>query len=117
RHPGPPSVHQSPAVGPGHASGWHVVALLLDCSNRNDIPLRRFPRTRCREAAARTRRETGMTIHQGAAEREEALFREAIAIANVPTLLMVLVQMTGDMRWLGEEYRPARGQGLGDNDS
>ena len=42
---------------------------------------------------------------------------EAVAIANVPTLLMVLVQMTGDRRWLEQPYRPRRGRGVGDNDS
>ena len=44
-------------------------------------------------------------------------FAEAIAIANVPTLLMVLVQLTGDLKWLEEPYRPQRGRGMGDNDS
>jgi 4-hydroxyacetophenone monooxygenase len=42
---------------------------------------------------------------------------EAVAIANIPTLLMVLVQMTGDRRWLEKPYRPKRGRGVGDNDS
>lgn len=42
---------------------------------------------------------------------------EAIAIANIPTLLMVLVQMTGERRWLSEPYSPNRGRGLDDNDS
>lgn len=42
---------------------------------------------------------------------------EAIAIANCPTLLMLLVQMTGDLRWLRDPYRPTRTQGIGDNDS
>jgi 4-hydroxyacetophenone monooxygenase len=46
-------------------------------------------------------------------ERWEA----AVAVANVPTLLMVLVQMTGDERWLEDPYRPSRAQGLSDNDS
>jgi 4-hydroxyacetophenone monooxygenase len=41
---------------------------------------------------------------------------EAIEIANIPTLLMVLVQMTGDQRWLEDPYRPTRNRGLGDND-
>jgi 4-hydroxyacetophenone monooxygenase len=44
-------------------------------------------------------------------------FAEAIAIANVPTLLMVLVQLTGDLRWLEEPYRPQRARGMGDNDT
>lgn len=42
---------------------------------------------------------------------------EAVAIANVPTLLMVLVQLTGELSWLEEPYRPARSGGLGDNDT
>jgi 4-hydroxyacetophenone monooxygenase len=44
-------------------------------------------------------------------------FAEAVAIANIPTLLMVLVQLTGDLRWLEEPYRPTRGRGMNDNDS
>ncbi len=42
---------------------------------------------------------------------------DAIAIANIPTLLMVLVQLTGDKRWIADPYRPKRGSGTGDNDS
>lgn len=41
--------------------------------------------------------------------------RSAVALANIPTLLMVLVQMTGDMGWLEDPYRPTRNRGLGDN--
>ena len=50
---------------------------------------------------------------QGEAQR----FAEAIAIANIPTLLMVLVQLTGDLRWLEEPYRVIRGRGVNDNDT
>ena len=42
---------------------------------------------------------------------------EAIAIANVPVLLMVLVQLTGDLRWLEERYRVTRARGMDDNDA
>jgi acyl-CoA synthetase (AMP-forming)/AMP-acid ligase II/cation diffusion facilitator CzcD-associated flavoprotein CzcO len=45
-----------------------------------------------------------------------ARFAEGVAIANIPTLLMVLVQMTGDRRWLAPPYRCGRGRGLEDND-
>ena len=38
--------------------------------------------------------------------------REAMGIANIPTLLMVLVQLTGEPRWLEEPYRPARARGM-----
>lgn len=42
---------------------------------------------------------------------------EAMAEANIPTLLMVLVQLTGEQRWLESPYRPQRPRGLSDNDS
>jgi 4-hydroxyacetophenone monooxygenase len=42
---------------------------------------------------------------------------EAVAIANVPTLLMVLVQLTGELRWLHPPYRPKRPRGMSDNDT
>jgi 4-hydroxyacetophenone monooxygenase len=51
------------------------------------------------------------------AHDEAKRFTEAIAIANVPTLLMVLVQLTGDLRWLEEPYRPQRARGMDDNDT
>jgi 4-hydroxyacetophenone monooxygenase len=37
--------------------------------------------------------------------------------ANVPTLLMVIYQVTGDPRWLEPPYRPTRTKGLSDHDS
>lgn len=43
--------------------------------------------------------------------------RSALEEANLPTLLMVLVQLTGDERWLAEPYRPKRAKPLDDNDS
>lgn len=48
---------------------------------------------------------------------EESAFREALTVANIPTLLMVLYQLTGEARWLCEPYRPSRSRGLGDNDT
>jgi 4-hydroxyacetophenone monooxygenase len=57
-------------------------------------------------------------MSEAAAERgTEARIAEAIAIANVPTLLMLLVQLTGDKRWIREPYKVHRQRGLGDNDS
>jgi 4-hydroxyacetophenone monooxygenase len=41
----------------------------------------------------------------------------AVAVANVPTLLIVLAQMTGDLNWLNEGYRPSRGRGLSENET
>jgi 4-hydroxyacetophenone monooxygenase len=57
--------------------------------------------------------EQNNTNGQGEAQR----FAEAITIANIPTLLMVLVQLTGDLHWLEEPYRPMRARGMGDNDT
>jgi len=37
--------------------------------------------------------------------------------ANIPTLLLVLVQLTGDLKWLKSPFAPRRGRGVDDNDS
>ncbi|GAC1601557.1 MAG: NAD(P)/FAD-dependent oxidoreductase [Acidimicrobiales bacterium] len=57
-----------------------------------------------------------MTINE-AGQTDAAAWAEAVEIANIPTLLMVLVQLTGDLRWLNDPYRPSRTRGLGDNDT
>lgn len=54
-------------------------------------------------------------FHQGAMTLLE--IEDAVAIANVPALLMVLHQFTGDDRWLEAPYQPTRGKGLLDHDS
>lgn len=41
----------------------------------------------------------------------------ALPQANLPTLLMVLVHLTGERRWLDERYQCSRIHGLDDNDS
>jgi 4-hydroxyacetophenone monooxygenase len=46
---------------------------------------------------------------------DNARFREGVAHANVPTLLPVLVQLTGDVSWLEDPYRPVRSRGVDDN--
>lgn len=43
--------------------------------------------------------------------------KQAVEIANIPTLLLVLAQATGDRRWMEPPYVPKRGRGLEDNDS
>jgi 4-hydroxyacetophenone monooxygenase len=48
---------------------------------------------------------------------DRAMLRQGIDEANVPALLMVLVQLTGDRRYLEPPYAPSRGKGLDDNDS
>lgn len=42
--------------------------------------------------------------------------RAAVSKANIPILLMVLVQLTGDHRWLEGPYKPSRTIGMDDND-
>jgi 4-hydroxyacetophenone monooxygenase len=49
---------------------------------------------------------------RGDYERQMA---EAVAMANVPTLLLVLHQLTGDPRWLEPPFCPERSRGLDDN--
>jgi 4-hydroxyacetophenone monooxygenase len=48
---------------------------------------------------------------------DERQFAAAVAVANIPTLLMVLVQLTGETRWLEAPYKPTRQPGMGDNDT
>jgi 4-hydroxyacetophenone monooxygenase len=48
---------------------------------------------------------------------DDTTLREALTLANVPSLLMVLVQLTGERRWLDERYRPEKARGLSDNDT
>ncbi len=43
--------------------------------------------------------------------------RGALAKANLPTLLMVLFQLTGERRWLRDPYRPTRPRAMSDHDS
>jgi 4-hydroxyacetophenone monooxygenase len=43
---------------------------------------------------------------------DEAAIRAHIGAANIPALLGVLFQLTGDERWLADDMRPARTQGF-----
>jgi len=47
---------------------------------------------------------------------DRALLDAGIAACNLPALLLTLVQLTGDLRWLEPPYAPRRGKGLDDND-
>ena len=38
----------------------------------------------------------------------DAELRESLAVANVPTLLLVVAQLTGETRWLQPPYLPSR---------
>jgi 4-hydroxyacetophenone monooxygenase len=48
---------------------------------------------------------------------KQQILAKAFAIAKVPTLLPVLVQMTGETRCLDAPYRVRREPGLGGNDT
>ena len=55
-----------------------------------------------------------------AEDRERVNVRELEEItrsANVPTLLMVIYQLTGDPRWLQPPFTPTRSRGLSDHDT
>ncbi|MBK6491319.1 MAG: hypothetical protein IPF97_06290 [Sphingomonadales bacterium] len=57
-------------------------------------------------------------LHDFAGEIGQACTEDAVAPANVPaTLLMVIVQLTGDLSWLDPPYHPTRGRGLNENDT
>ncbi len=58
--------------------------------------------------------DTEARVHPG---DEADILRAAVAVANVPTLLMVLVQLTGELHWLDAPYLPSRTKGMGDNDT
>jgi 4-hydroxyacetophenone monooxygenase len=49
-------------------------------------------------------------------ESEDALLDAALRGANIPTLIAVLVHLTGDRSWLHPPYAPERARGLDDND-
>lgn len=48
---------------------------------------------------------------------DRARLRQGVEEANIPALLITLVQLTGDRRYLDAPYAPRRGRGLDDNDS
>ncbi len=48
---------------------------------------------------------------------DEATLTRVLESANIPTLLMCLVHLTGDVRWLDSPYRPTRSRGVDVNDS
>ncbi len=50
-------------------------------------------------------------------QTEAQRFAAAIEIANIPVLLMMLVQLTGDLHWLDDKYRTRRARGMNDNDT
>jgi 4-hydroxyacetophenone monooxygenase len=47
----------------------------------------------------------------------DAYLWTALQSANVPVLLMVLAQLTSDLRWIRAPYAPSRTRGMDDNDT
>lgn len=58
----------------------------------------------------------GSTAWQPDGRFDEVRASDALADANLPSLLMVLHQLTGDERWLQSPYRPTVTKGLVDHD-
>ncbi|MFW0874156.1 flavin-containing monooxygenase [Rhodococcoides corynebacterioides] len=56
-----------------------------------------------------------MSTSTVAVDRER--LTRAVEVANMPTLVAVLHQLTGDRTWLADPYRPTRSRGMDDNDS
>lgn len=50
-------------------------------------------------------------------ESDQEAIRAAVEAANIPTLLMLVYQLTGDTKWLESPYRPTKGKGLEDHDT
>jgi len=69
-------------------------------------------------STARTIESEMMTVDSNApgSDVDLALLADGIAEANIPSLLMVLVQLTGSMKWLEPPFAPGRARGLDDND-
>lgn len=57
-----------------------------------------------------------MTITGQVADIDPSVLRDALNVANIPTLVPLLVQLTGDQKWTRPPYRPTRAQGTDDND-
>ncbi|MGV9713240.1 flavin-containing monooxygenase [Gordonia sp. NPDC003424] len=55
------------------------------------------------------------TSAAGRAAADVDRLRHAVAAGNIPTLIAVLVELTGDERWLSDRYRPTRPRGMDDN--
>ena len=58
----------------------------------------------------------GLTEPAPGAPLDRGSLTSAMESANLPTLVAVLHQLTGDPRWLADPYRPTRGRGMDDND-
>lgn len=58
-----------------------------------------------------------LTTTQNQDEKWTANLSKALKVANLPTILMVLVHLTGDKKWLSARYECSYIRGLDENDS
>jgi 4-hydroxyacetophenone monooxygenase len=58
-----------------------------------------------------------MTTERPTSQQAPDWLEAALAVANIPTLTCILVQMTGDRKWIEGDYVPSRPRGMDDNDT
>lgn len=58
-----------------------------------------------------------MPTHVATLTATDADLRDALTVANIPTLQLVLAQLTGEPGWLSGRYTPSRTIAMNDNDS
>lgn len=58
-----------------------------------------------------------MTTERPTSQQAPDWLEAALAFANIPTLTCILVQMTGDRKWIEGDYVPSRPRGMDDNDT
>ncbi len=57
-----------------------------------------------------------MSVTEARTHIDPVVLHEALAVANIPTLVPLLVQLTGDRKWTRPPYRPTRARGTDDHD-
>ena len=57
-----------------------------------------------------------MAVAEGRAHIDPTTLHDALGVANVPTLVPLLFQLTGDPKWTRDPYRPTRARGTDDHD-
>src|SRR5664279_3770823 len=48
----------------------------------------------------------------GEIDLDPVLLRKALSVADIPTLVALLAEFTGDEKWLAEPFLPARAKGM-----
>lgn len=57
-----------------------------------------------------------MSVTEARTPVDPEVLRDALAAGNIPTLVPLLYQLTGDRKWLQAPFRPGRARGTDDND-